>query len=328
MFGAGAGADAAREAAIRNVERSGDIDDAVDDVILDKLLADEVRAERAGLDAGAGPGGLGGPDDEADESGDAADWAAVERALKSWKPNVEFTTQCLSDAARARQTSAIGGPHRPWQLSIVARGSDVHLVHWNDPLVREGRRCNVDDSGKVIWPTASSDLYPKESWRNDLVLHPAIGIRAKRDRLLRETVPAHVLHYFKMMQLSLLREADVSLSFPSFGLCYICGTGDKAYTGDDADELAKEVHINSLYVRTCCLCMMEMHYDCSERVSSTLEEAVANPTARPEIIGLLPPRPEVELFPFRQVHPVESYCTCHICQLWLHYTGQTTLPAE
>ncbi len=234
------------------VANAADIDQAMDDLIREKQLADEID--------GAAP-----PRANADKT--AFDIHGARVAIGKWAESVELSHQILNDAQKALADTPLGGAHKPWQVSLVQRGAEISFVHWHDPAAREGRMCNDDSGGKIIWP-AGIGGYAKESWPEETtqIIHPAIGARARQSRILRERVAPDISRLQHMASLSsqdLATVEGVVATCPSVGMCYICGRGDHPFEGDPEENAGCFLtHLKFDVIRTCSLCCMELHFDC------------------------------------------------------------------
>eukprot|EP00959_Pyramimonas_sp_CCMP1952_P018227 386112-Pyramimonas_sp.AAC.1 len=125
------------------------------------------------------------------------------RILLEWSRGLAESLRVLNNAELAKQHVALGGAH-PWQLSLVARPPTVNIVHWQSTASRDGRRCKLDKENKVVWPTACDVVtYPVISWKDDAVIHPAIGCWARRDKRGRGQVSADILLLKRIWEMSM-----------------------------------------------------------------------------------------------------------------------------
>ncbi len=185
----------------------------------------------------------------------------------------------------------------------------------------------MDTSDKLIWPAACNSSFSKETWpeATSTVIHPAIGSRVRQSRILRERVPETILRLKRIAELNtldVLTFSGVSMSFPPVGLCYVCGRGDIPFSGDVDSEPGEYLnHVRNNSVRTCGLCLMEVHMYCANDMAEWLGHCIDStcPESQ-EVLDLLPEKPPH--FPDwliprdTEANPQASEIYCTFCQAW------------
>ncbi len=260
----------------------------------------------------------------------AAELLHLRSVVKTWSDGITSGFEVHSEAAAARESQVPGGPYTPFEISIVLRGKAVSFVHWSCNKTLVGRRCNLDSSNKIVWPTAcNSTEFPKESWVDATILHPTTGARARRNRILREPVRAALLNLKRMAELSAMTPDDLTISYPPMGRCFICHRGDLTPAQRPIDivyppDIADQSHARDWHVRQCALCLQELHFACSERAIGHHFEALVEHTQRPEPDSvfedthteLIPKKPDIELPSWSTRSAVT--CWCNFCLTWYH----------
>eukprot|EP00959_Pyramimonas_sp_CCMP1952_P245434 5129779-Pyramimonas_sp.AAC.1 len=90
-----------------------------------------------------------------------------------------------------------------------------------------GRRCNVE-GGEVVWPTVCNKKhFPEQCWKGDIIVHPAIGRRARRSKLIRGVVPVDIRRLARIWELSMGEDGDFSRILPTWPQCISRGLGDR-----------------------------------------------------------------------------------------------------
>ncbi len=248
----------------QQVGTASDVDDAMGEVIRNQLLDEELLSATSPSDGA--PDSLGTQsDDPAAPAKPAKDLDDFARHVRAWATDLVLRLDLLQDAALATQTQIPGGRLAPFELSLMLRDRKAFLVHWHCNKTMIGRRCGVDSSGKIIWPTTcTTTSFPKESWKNEIVIHPALGVRARRSRILREAVPQLHLDLKRMAELNASKPRD-GLALPPMGICYMCRKPDLP-PGDEPPGVVMnpEHHSEVWSVRQCGLCLKEVHFGCQE----------------------------------------------------------------
>ncbi len=163
-------------AILESVQRADNVDEAVHDAILNTLLQTVPAAEGA-----AAPPA---PEPPAPQILTAA--VALNRA-KTWAESVNKTLRVLKSAERDRRDIPLGRAY-PWEISFVWSCPNVVPVHWSNASSSNlGKACRLDADDRIIWPTNLNTVM--QDFSNLPVLHPALGIRARKDKALREKIP-------------------------------------------------------------------------------------------------------------------------------------------
>ena len=271
-----AGFQASAEEAVRSAD---DVDDAIDDVIREALLGRLARNEEVGA--------------AAEEAPIAFSAALVDALLNTWSAAAKWSTDVVCAAQRAKLTCPVGGSEKkPWELSLVWKESHVHLVYWICTRTGTGRSCNVDSLNDVIWPTPN--MFPVMSFENDFVIHPAVGCRARKDRVNRANLSNDIVRLKEIWNLLGKRGHKGAVSGSALGLCFACGTGAKT----KVDAIADPGSLGGA-VRTCIWCQLEYHAPCVAEIFQLLSDddfkmsCPAAPDVRlPEAFGNLRSHPD------------------------------------
>jgi hypothetical protein len=287
----GEGAAAAQSAALNAVRVADDVDEAVNDVILDSLLT---KATRDG--------------DRLPESEEPREEVLtfsdelVDRSVRAWRDAASKTLDVVMAAEQAKKDEKpLGGSARkPWQLSLILKGSDVHLVHWACTKTKQGRSCTLDAMADVKWPTPLE--YPLLDFTDDLVIHPSIGIRAMKDRVFRSSMPPDMLRLKRVWEKSVSKGEELG---SILGICYVCGVGDKHVKPeeDGFNEMTGKV-------RHCPWCHLDYHEECIDQVCIQIDEGVFDSMC-PWIHTPIP-----EAVRPRRGGPPARVDPCYLCMAW------------
>jgi hypothetical protein len=210
----------------------------------------------------------------------ACPWPTVsagrrELAVEAWVTNYRDGLNCLSGAYGARDVPVGRSPKAPWELSLVlythesTETTSVVFVYWTDPLARSGRIVSVDNAAPhfITWPTAGS--YPELELGDSKIIHPALGIHAKRSKDDRAEMLASGMRLKHMWEAAQCAQDGVEPL--AFDACSFCASVD-AGCGHA--------------VRRCCMCLSFFHDCCA---SSLVDAARAASPAQPFDQAIIPP---------------------------------------
>ena len=224
--------------------------------------------------------------------------AHVDLALRLWSGALVESLSVI-EAANAAKDTPLGGHSEPLQISFVWKPPDVLPIHWSDRASLLGRACRIDADGRIVWPTSVN------SERIDCtglhVIHPAVGVRARRVKVDRPVLPTDMRRLKRMYE----SKYDPLKRLPAFAICYVCGLAN-APRGTESDA-----EYDTSITRTCSMCLLDYHNVCMSRVSDGADEETFFGTwcaQAPMPAGGLPP-PLAREFGDNDM--------CFLCSSWL-----------
>lgn len=247
-----------------------DFSDDEDDDGNDSLFGDTA----VGIDEVGGAMGAAPP---VDDDRCLASLVADERAVGlmcTWQREALLGLQILESRQHSIDVRIGRTEYPPWEASLLAfdcHTSDgltrpcVEFVFWTFTKAKKGRILTVEaqEPHYMHWPTAGS--HPEVSFVNAEVVHPAIGVIAKRVASkgplsdTRSIVHPHVMRLRSMWEVAqAARSGDSSLQ-----PCALCHSIDGVVT-------------------TCAVCLLSMHHACRQIVSSVRKD---DPCELQQLIG-------------------------------------------
>lgn len=240
-------------------------------------------------------------------------------ALASWSERASEHAFILCKRAEDLQTICLGRTaNGPWDMSLMATTAavaddgvmhtSVHLVAWWMPSARKGRlvKPELDDPMHYVWPTSALPEYSVREFGpgRSVVVHPAIGIQAKRSKANRVPIPKWVLTLKGMWETALG-------TVVSDEECSWCGK-------DLYEVLGPPI--------TCALCQHSWHSLCTTSAAQCLENESERHVVKPRD---LPPLAVSDWLPSIFYNKFTApglssdvHVMCELCRTWIRPSGQ------
>ena len=180
-------------------------------------------------------------------------------SVSAWRDGCSYGLRLLVERSVAVTTLELG---RNGQLSLMLLPSAstefglenrrVVLATWVHAGSKLGRLVHIDSKMCAVY--SMEHYHPLQSFRDALVVHPAIGVCMLKPRYMRSDarIPDDILRLWNMWENAMLAQTTTDVA--AFTPCSVCGVSD-----DNC--------------HTCSLCMQTWHEAC---VSSLLSEGSNN----------------------------------------------------